>query len=99
MRYSEVVELLGSKGKDRITKQDGVISSISFDLYGCIQVLLTPLKVKNGMEIKSHGWFDLNRIEITKGKKVMEHPSFETKYDTFNDVGGPAEKPIPAHVI
>ena len=95
MKYSDVINLLGSKAKDKITKQNGIISTISFDLYGCIQVLLTPLKVKNGEDIKKHGWFDINRIEIIKEKKVMEHPSFETKYDSYNDVGGPADKPIP----
>ena len=95
MNYADAVEMLGCKGKDKITKQDGVVSSISFDLYGCIQVLLTPLKVKNSEDIKVQGWFDINRIEISKGKRVMEHPDFETKYKALKNVGGPAEKPMP----
>lgn len=99
MNYADVIELLGSKGKDKITKQDGVISSVSFDLYGCIQVILTPLKVKNGEEIKSHGWFDINRIEVSKDKKIMKHPCFENKYKSLNDVGGAAEKPFPTQGV
>lgn len=95
MKYSDVVNLLGYEGKDRITKQSGVISSIAFDLYGCIQVLLTPLKVENNTDIKVQGWFDINRIEIKKGKKIMEAYYFETKYEHFNDTGGPENnKPL-----
>jgi len=93
MRYNDVIEMLGSEAKDKITKQNGVISSIAFDLYGCIQVLLTPLKVENNHDIKVHGWFDINRMVITKKRKIMNHPSFENKYSELKDVSGPSEKP------
>lgn len=94
MIYEDVINLLGYKARDKITKQDGVISSVSFDLYGCVQVLLTPLKVKNGEDIKVHGWFDINRIEIIKNKKIMNFPEYN-KYESIKDVGGPGEKIYP----
>jgi hypothetical protein len=93
MRYNDAVDMLGYSAKDKVTKQCGVISSVCFDLYGCIQVLLTPLKVKNNIDIRPQGWFDINRIIITNKKRIMTHPSFENKYNNVNDTGGPSEKP------
>lgn len=95
MKYSEVIDMLGREGKDKITGVKGIISSISFDLYGCIQVVLTPSKVKENSEIVFAGWFDINRIELTKKKRTMVPPSYETKYSSSKDVHGPAAKPSP----
>lgn len=88
-----VIDMLGFEAEDKITGCSGTISSVSFDLYGCIQVLLTP-KVKKGTETKVYGWFDVARIKIKSKKRIMEHPSFEQKYKTKENVNGPAEKPM-----
>lgn len=89
------VDLLGKTVKDRITGFKGVVTSVSFDLYGCIQVVICPGKIdKSGKELPSFGWIDINRIEKVKGKPVMEHPNFDVKYAKIKDVHGPANKPL-----
>lgn len=39
------LEMLGKKCRDRVTGTAGIVSSISFDLYGCIQASIAgPVK-------------------------------------------------------
>lgn len=83
-------DILGHKVKDRVTGFSGVASSISFDLYGCVQVAVTPGMNKEG-KVESGHWFDLSRLSIT-GKKVMKAPDFEKGVIKIID-HGPAEKP------
>lgn len=87
----EIIKLLGRKGKDKVTKTKGVITSVCFDLYGCIQVILTPEVDKEGKRNDSH-WYDIKRIELTKEKEVMEIPDFS--WYTTTKSKGPAEKPV-----
>ena len=95
MDYEKIVNMLGKKAKDIITGSTGVITSLSFDLYGCIQVILTPGKIdKEFKEVKSIGWVDINRIKIIKNKRIMEHPDFNNKYKSVKQIQGPVEKPI-----
>ena len=42
MYLKKHVELLGHRAVDKITGFKGVIDSISFDLYGCIQACVRP---------------------------------------------------------
>lgn len=88
--------MLGYEAKDIITNQRGIISSVSFDLYGCIQVLMTPTQVKEGEDYKLIGWNDINRIKINKQKKkIMAHPDYKKKYNSLDEVGGACmKKPI-----
>jgi len=100
MIYEQSVGLLGKKVKDKITGSTGIVTSVCFDLYGCIQALITPGKIdKDGKEISSIGWVDINRLEVKKNKAIMKHPDFDRKYQLFKDVQGAADKPIPAHVV
>ena len=94
MIIKKSIEMLGKEGKDKITKQKGIITSVCFDLYGCIQVVLDEQKVdKDGKRICT-GWIDINRVEITKDKKIMECPDFDNKYSSIKQVNGPSSKPI-----
>lgn len=96
MIHDECIKLLGRKVVDKITGASGIVTSVSFDLYGCIQVIVTPGKIgKDGKEIATIGWIDINRLEVKKDKPVMDHPDFESKYQTFDKVNGPACKPVP----
>jgi hypothetical protein len=82
------ISLLGLKAKDRITGFSGVISSVTFDLYGCVQAIITPEIGKDGKTGESN-WFDVKRLET--GKRVMDSPNFAgTKYGKEN---GCAERP------
>ena len=81
------INLLGFKGKDRVTGFEGVITSISFDLYGCVQVILNPGVGVDG-KLKDANWFDVVRVEITSKDPVMRAPDFEW-------VHGAETKPVP----
>jgi hypothetical protein len=85
------IELLGKKAKDRVTGFKGVISSVSFDLYGCIQAAITPPVDKNG-ETTGGQWFDVTRLEVNTGNPVMAVPDFDAGY-VADGLKGAAEKP------
>jgi hypothetical protein len=94
MNLQKAIDLLGFKAKDVITNFEGVITSVSFDLYGCIQVILKPQKVKED-GTTSHGeWFDINRLKITSKKPIMDILDFTQKYPSLSRVQGPEAKPI-----
>lgn len=92
MQVQEHLKLLGMPCKDKVTGLTGIITSISFDLYGCIQAVVNPGLDEKGKQ-KGQSWFDVTRLEVT-GKPVMEPPNFEHGY-IAEGKRGPAEKPIP----
>lgn len=71
------MRLLGLKVKDRVTGFSGIVTSIAFDLYGCIQALVNAGMNKDGKLGDNTVWFDTNRLVISDGKPVMEVPDFE----------------------
>jgi hypothetical protein len=85
------IGILGMKAKDRVTGYKGVVTSVSFDLYGCIQAVITP--EQNGAEYQSGCWFDVRRLDIGK-KRVMDVPDYTSGY-IAEGRKGPAEKPLP----
>lgn len=87
------VNLLGMKGKDRVTGVKGVITSVAFDLYGCIQVILDP-RSKDGTKGENSQWYDVARIKISDKKRVMSLPDFESDSNVAQGKKGPAHKPI-----
>jgi len=38
--FNKHLEMLGKEGFDVVTGFDGVITSVSFDLYGCVQAVV-----------------------------------------------------------
>lgn len=87
----QVVALLGQQAEDKVTGFKGVITSVCFDLYGCIQVILTPKIGKDGKK-EIGGYYDANRLKMksNKVKRVMPVPSFDCLVPH-----GPAEKTLP----
>lgn len=91
---TKTINLLGFEASDKITGLKGVIDSVCFDLYGCVQVSLA-LKAKDDGEVPSGRWFDVARIDVGK-KRVMPVPAFQSadgmpqSYDH-----GPAHKAPP----
>ena len=73
LKLSDVIDLLGCKARCRVTGFQGIITSVSFDLYGCIQVVINP-GVDNAGKLIDGAWFDLNRLTIIDVKAVMQHP-------------------------
>ncbi len=86
-------EMLGKPGKDRVTGFSGIITSLSFDLYGCIQAVITPQADKKE-GVKDGHWFDVTRIEVTGNKPVIPLPDFCQGYIAAG-LKGAAEKPLP----
>lgn len=66
---------LGKRGRDKVTGAEGVITSVVFDLYGCVQMTLVPGKGPDG-KLQDANWFDAHRIEIIDHNPVMPRPTF-----------------------
>lgn len=81
------MDLLGCKVQDKITKHQGIVDSVCFDLYGCIQASVRGfiLEDKDGKVLPGH-WFDIKRLIVLDDTPVMEVPDF-SKPEI-----GPAEK-------
>lgn len=91
---TKTIDLLGRRGKDKVTGFEGIIASACFDLYGCVQVVLTPPKADDGKLPDGH-WFDVARIELLPGEPVMRRPDFAalaSEPEVYDR--GPAEKPM-----
>jgi len=85
------LDLLGHRVEDKVTKAQGVVASIGFDLYGCVQALVNPGLDKDGI-IKDSRWFDVSRLMVLTKKPVMERPNFEYGPQAEGKQGA-AEKP------
>ena len=77
---------LGRLIRDRVTGFEGVVTSMSYDLYGCIQAIVTPVTDEKRSDLKDSRWFDTKRLTILNDQPVMEVPTFEF-------VPGAQEKP------
>lgn len=83
----EHFKLLGFKARDVVTGFEGVVESISFDLYGCVQAVLRPsLDKAKPAEVPDGRWFDLKRLVAVGKQAVMPIPDFV-------NVPGGTEKP------
>ncbi len=91
------LSILGTHVKDRITGIEGVATSVSFDLYGCIQVIVHPGVDKDGKP-REQCWFDIARLEITSRPRAMPVPDF-LQGPVAEGKKGPAEKPPAASRI
>ena len=74
----EYFKYLGHKVKDRVTGFTGIATTLSFDLYGCVQAVVSQEKnVKDGeQKLGDNHWFDVKRLEILSEEPVMPLPSF-----------------------
>lgn len=79
--------MLGFKVKDCVTGFTGVVTSISFDLYGCIMAIVTP-EAKADFKDDSR-WFDVKRLTTIGAMPIMPVPTF----DELSTVAGPQDKP------
>ncbi len=91
MQVQKHFELLGMPCKDRVTGLTGVVTSVGFDLYGCVQAIVHPGLDEKGL-LRDTIWFDIARLEITSDTPVMDRPNFEYGY-VAEGRKGPAEKP------
>ena len=94
MNTQKHLNLLGLKVRDRVTGAKGVVASISFDLYGCIQAVVNPGLDKDGKQMDS-SWYDVSRLEVTDPTPVMPRPDFVSG-PVAEGRQGAAEKPAPS---
>lgn len=111
MNIKKHFALLGLKARDAVTgfprrlpthetpshsmPNHGVITSISFDLYGCVQVVIQPTVDEKGGS-QDGQWFDVSRVEVLSSDPVMPVPDFfQGDSDVSKGEKGPAEKPLP----
>ena len=76
MNVQKHLNLLGLRVTDRVTGFKGVVSSIGFDLYGCIQAIVNPGLGTDG-KLGDQIWFDVSRLEVEDQEPVMERPNFD----------------------
>lgn len=92
MTITKHLNMLGLKAKDCVTGVEGVITSLSFDLYGCVQATLHRGTDKDGKLHDLH-WFDIARLQVTDPTPVMDRPDFLGDNKQADGRQGPAEKP------
>jgi hypothetical protein len=85
---AKALGLLGSRQRDLVTGLTGVITSVSFDINGCIQVAIKP-PAENG-KMMDGCWIDVDRIEENGTRAFPAFPFLERERER---VPGPAEKP------
>ena len=93
MQIEQHFAILGCTVEDVVTGFKGVASTLSFDLYGCVQVVITPQVNKDG-ETKDGKWFDITRLKVTNSTPVMAMPNFIKGYVATGKKGC-ADKSIP----
>jgi hypothetical protein len=87
------LDLLGMQVEDRVTGFRGVVASVSFDLYGCIQAIVHPGRDADG-KLMDQIWFDVNRLKTVSSDPVMPRPEFDWTPQSLSEAGkGPAERP------
>ena len=82
------LNLLGLKVKDVITGFTGIVTTVGFDLYGCVQAVVKPSELSKEGKVQDGEWFDTKRLAIVSTKPVMARPG-------FIEVPGPENKSIP----
>ena len=85
----DYMALLGHKVKDKVTGFVGVVTSVSFDLYGCVQCIVQPGAGKEG-KMEDSRWFDFKRLVKTSQARTMTPMLFDPQ---IAEERGPAEKP------
>lgn len=85
------LEMLGLKVEDRVTGFKGVVASVGFDLYGCIQAIVNPGLGTDG-KLMDQQWFDIARLKVLDESPVMCRPNFEFGRQA-EGLQGAAEKP------
>jgi len=91
---SSYFDLLGRRVKDKISGQEGVCDALTFDLYGCIQIAVSPSVDKDGKFVDGR-MLDVHRIQVIDAdNRVMASPVFQNPAATFNMLGKKARDRI-----
>lgn len=72
----EHLRLLGFKVREKLTGLVGVVTSVSFDISGCVQGYVNP-GVDKDNKTRDGCWYDTKRLEPLTKKSLLEAPTFE----------------------
>ena len=86
----EYLNILGHQVRDRVTGFTGIATTVAFDLYGCVQVIVSQPGVNDKGETKPGAWFDFKRLVVDSLIPVMDQPVFQ---QIGSEEGG-YEKPL-----
>lgn len=90
-----LVGVLGIRVQDMATGLIGVVTSVSFDLSGCLQVLIAPPAKEDGT-LPERAWFDIGRVQMLN--RVVDAPGFSAytlpKEKREDGVRGTEPKPV-----
>lgn len=70
------MDLLGFKVTDTVTGFTGVVTSVAFDLAGCVQAIVVPAVGENGKAPEAL-WLDTKRLKPIGKKPVMAPHDFD----------------------
>ena len=76
MYSHKIIKLLGLPVNDLITGYSGIVSSVTFDLFGCIEGAVTPTKLNENGTLNDGLWFGISRLKIKSKTPVMDVPDF-----------------------
>ena len=74
------IELLGYKVKDKITKMEGTVDAVSYDVSGCVQASVRPKSKEN--KWPTAVWIDTKRLKI-----LSKNPVIAPQHDFSNPPG------------
>lgn len=87
------IQYLGRMARDKITGAEGPITSVCFDLFGCVQACMERGYDKEGKKLDNY-WFDVQRL-VLSGERLMPVPSFSAEADEpIRYERGAADKPM-----
>jgi len=92
MLVDKHLDLLGLEVADKTTDFKGIVISICFDLYGCIQADVRPKKLNKEGSVQNGYWLDINRLKIINKKPAMERPNYNYGHIADGNQGA-ADKP------
>jgi len=63
--FNKHLEMIGKNVTDKVTGKKGVVTLMSFDLFGCIQAGVSCKADKDGV-VPDNAWYDVNRLKSGK---------------------------------
>ena len=87
------LDLLGHEVRDKVSDFKGVVISISFDLYGCIQADVRSKDIDSKGSIPMGCWLDVSRLVVLSKHSLMDAPNFESRNAAEGKIG-PANLPL-----
>ena len=76
MLIKKHLDLLGHEVKDKVSDFKGVVISMSFDLYGCIQADVRSRELNKEGKLHQGAWLDVARLTVLSKNPLMEQPNF-----------------------